>query len=458
MVVFTCQHCNAALKKAVVEKHCNTVCRRNPYLTCVDCLEDFRGDEYTTHTSCVSEDQRYGDKNFVPKPVAVKQNNWMEVVQACIKRNENPKYKFIFQRLGTSSNVPRKKPKFINFLKNGLNFRDEGLAGEIFDLFQYEFMKNNKKETKPESEEKDSSAIVNESLNNSDVTESQVTKKKKDKKRNHLSESSDIINKDEINLNGVSDSVNQGKKKKSKKDKVMQQEKSENIPEEAGLNALDSKAEKDKKKKKKSNVDKENFKENQIEQETDVSNVEEQDKTISTTDQQEKLSKKELKKLKKKQKYEAELKEIEESTNVEEDSQNKQSETQEEAPEKGKSKKHKKRKATLSESEQDGVKKQKVENKIPEENGVEHDSEITAEEPNIKAKFSWEEVIKEILQKSSENELSLKRLSKKVLAEYQAIKGDRETFEQLMSKFNKKINKIPGVRILKDKAKLLVEE
>lgn len=54
--------------------------------------------------------------------------------------------------------------------------------------------------------------------------------------------------------------------------------------------------------------------------------------------------------------------------------------------------------------------------------------------------------------------MSLKKISKKVLAEYQAVKGDRESYEELISKFNKKINKTVGVRVLKDKAKLLPED
>lgn len=73
----------------------------------------FRGDEYKSHTVCVSEDQRYGGKDFVAKPVAVKQNSWIEVIKACIEKNQNPKYISIFNRLANNTNLPRKKQKFI---------------------------------------------------------------------------------------------------------------------------------------------------------------------------------------------------------------------------------------------------------------------------------------------------------------------------------------------------------
>lgn len=42
MVFFTCNKCGESLKKKDVEKHCNTRCRGPPFLTCVDCLKDFR--------------------------------------------------------------------------------------------------------------------------------------------------------------------------------------------------------------------------------------------------------------------------------------------------------------------------------------------------------------------------------------------------------------------------------
>lgn len=60
-----------------------------------------------------------------------------------------------------------------------------------------------------------------------------------------------------------------------------------------------------------------------------------------------------------------------------------------------------------------------------------------------------------VLESQTEKELSLKKLGKKVVNEYQAVKPDHRTYEDLMAKFNKKVNKIKGVRVLKDRAKLI---
>lgn len=69
--------------------------------------------------------------------------------------------------------------------------------------------------------------------------------------------------------------------------------------------------------------------------------------------------------------------------------------------------------------------------------------------------FDWAEVIVKVLQGRADNELSLKQLGKKVVNEYQAVKSDHHTYEQLLAKFNKKVKKTAGVRVLKDKAKLI---
>lgn len=73
--------------------------------------------------------------------------------------------------------------------------------------------------------------------------------------------------------------------------------------------------------------------------------------------------------------------------------------------------------------------------------------------------FRWSDIIIEVLQSRTDRELSLKRLCKKVLAEYQAVKGDEvhESYEKLAAKFYKKVNKTIGVKVIKDKAKLMTQ-
>ncbi|XP_031624056.1 cell growth-regulating nucleolar protein [Contarinia nasturtii] len=129
MVFFTCNHCGESLKKAAVEKHYSfKSCRNAPiFLTCVDCLKDFREKEYVAHTKCLTEAERYSAKGFVAKPEknkgAQKQEIWTECIQELAERpNFDRTTKNVLERIATQSNVPRKKPKFINFLKSSMRY------------------------------------------------------------------------------------------------------------------------------------------------------------------------------------------------------------------------------------------------------------------------------------------------------------------------------------------------
>lgn len=52
--------------------------------------------------------------------------------------------------------------------------------------------------------------------------------------------------------------------------------------------------------------------------------------------------------------------------------------------------------------------------------------------------------------------MSLKKLRKKVLNEYEVILGGPSIpFEQLLGIFNKKINSTVGVKVIKDRAQLI---
>ncbi len=58
MVFFVCNGCNESLKKNQVDRHASR-CRDCWAVTCVDCSVTFPGNEYASHTSCVSEAQKY---------------------------------------------------------------------------------------------------------------------------------------------------------------------------------------------------------------------------------------------------------------------------------------------------------------------------------------------------------------------------------------------------------------
>uniref|UniRef100_A0A096M6D8 Ly1 antibody reactive n=1 Tax=Poecilia formosa TaxID=48698 RepID=A0A096M6D8_POEFO len=72
-------------------------------------------------------------------------------------------------------------------------------------------------------------------------------------------------------------------------------------------------------------------------------------------------------------------------------------------------------------------------------------------------KFNWKGNIKAVLRESPDQELSVKRLRKKVLAAYYSFAGDInfKTEDELLALFNKKITKNPKFRVLKDRVKLL---
>ncbi|XP_043978737.1 cell growth-regulating nucleolar protein [Gambusia affinis] len=129
-----------------------------------------------------------------------------------------------------------------------------------------------------------------------------------------------------------------------------------------------------------------------------------------------------------------------------------------EEPEKGQTGKQKK---------EDRKRKQKGD-EDQTENGVEEDSkktkiddaaesEETEDQATSHGKFNWKGNIKAVLRESPDQELSVKRLRKKVLAAYYSFAGDInfKTEDELLALFNKKITKNPKFRVLKDRVKLL---
>lgn len=128
MVFFTCNHCGESLKKNAVEKHyaqkkCRTL---GISVGCVDCLKDFHEQEYVSHIKCISEDEKYSAKGFVAKPDknkgAQKQALWTDIIKDVLlkKPTLDVQTKQILQRISDQANVPRKKPKFINFIRNSM--------------------------------------------------------------------------------------------------------------------------------------------------------------------------------------------------------------------------------------------------------------------------------------------------------------------------------------------------
>ncbi|KAJ7329584.1 hypothetical protein JRQ81_015758 [Phrynocephalus forsythii] len=100
--------------------------------------------------------------------------------------------------------------------------------------------------------------------------------------------------------------------------------------------------------------------------------------------------------------------------------------------------------------------KKKCGSSIMQKNPKHSETEETAEEHGDNYKFSWKGTIKAILKQAPDNEISVKKLRKKVLAQYYATAGDHhKSEEEILALLNKKISNNPKFRVLKEKVKLL---
>ncbi|KAF2280876.1 uncharacterized protein EI97DRAFT_389005 [Westerdykella ornata] len=74
MVSFSCENCGDVLTKKKLDPHRNQ-CYGASY-TCLDCMVHFQGTSYRSHTSCISEDQKYQGKLYKEKkPKGQQQKN-----------------------------------------------------------------------------------------------------------------------------------------------------------------------------------------------------------------------------------------------------------------------------------------------------------------------------------------------------------------------------------------------
>jgi len=155
MVVFTCGTCNEALKKQKVGPHWQRC--RNDYVTCIDCNQDFYGDDYDQHVKCVTEAERYGGENFNKNADASKidkgqkkQDSWTEQFQECLQQKGSltPLALKTIDFIKDYTNIPRKRPKFINFIKNTCKWSNQKAIEEIWEMLE----KNKKKCSQPGNE------------------------------------------------------------------------------------------------------------------------------------------------------------------------------------------------------------------------------------------------------------------------------------------------------------------
>ncbi|GMT18744.1 hypothetical protein PFISCL1PPCAC_10041, partial [Pristionchus fissidentatus] len=146
MVFFSCDHCNESLKKNQVEKH-SYHCRSESY-SCIDCQQHFDRYSYAKHLKCISEDQKYGGKNFVAKENKgeTKQNVWVDQVDRAIEAVKDRQLKELLERIQGFANIPRKEAKFINFLVNSIKIRNRDLCSKAWAAIAEEAAKIKKEE------------------------------------------------------------------------------------------------------------------------------------------------------------------------------------------------------------------------------------------------------------------------------------------------------------------------
>ena len=168
MVSFVCNACQETVKKNKVDAH-SWRCRNCWVLTCIDCGVDFEGEAYKAHTSCISEAEKYQGKLYrgpktgagaalsAGKGGSKKQDpqvKWTAAIHIASAQAENGSMacsagaasalqKFIERG---DTNVPRKRKKFGNFVKNTLHVRDDAIIDEAFEVVMKVFKDDGAKE------------------------------------------------------------------------------------------------------------------------------------------------------------------------------------------------------------------------------------------------------------------------------------------------------------------------
>ncbi|XP_048460468.1 cell growth-regulating nucleolar protein [Rhincodon typus] len=290
--------------------------------------------------------------------------------------NVSPKVREILEQMNSYDNIPRKKIKFQNWMKNSLQIYNEALQGQVWDVFAAALCKDKNKE-QPMQNDTPNGVAPAESV---EVDQNQAPVVKSEDRE------------------GDKQDAKEKRQKKSKKGKKL-------------LNSEECK--------------------NSLKHELD-SKTKEQNKTL-------KEKKKKLKKLRKK-----------DGAHIVEENGNQAEACEQEGSENALgSKKGKKRKQKTSSEGEPNSKREKVE--IPEAEEMEEDNEVK------QGKFNWKRTIKIVLQQSPEQEISIKKLRKKVLSQYYAESGDSnyKSEVELLAIFYKKISSNPKFKVLKDKVKLV---
>ncbi|CAI9577624.1 unnamed protein product [Staurois parvus] len=261
-----------------------------------------------------------------------------------------PNLKNILNQISTYDNIPRKKSKFQNWMKNSLKIHNQALQEQVWEIFS-EATSTTKEAASKETPKAAHTAAPEETSQSSETMEEMKKKSKRERKEE--------------------------RKKKNKKEK----------------------------------------KELNSEEHTEY----------------------ETKKKSKKRKMEEEIQESDDEDRAE------------------KKKKKKKKHENDEEVEESRTQKRKPE-ESQEQEDVENDEEEENDEDNSanKGKFNWKGTITALLKQAPDNELPIKKLRKKVVAQYYIVSSaQHKSEEDVFATFNKKIHRNPKFRVLKERVKLI---
>lgn len=129
MVSFSCEVCNDTVLKKKLDAHK----QRCPgaVFTCIDCSVTFQGTDYRTHTSCISEAQKYEKGLYRGKKVPVKQENALDTKES--KESKDVKPEKIVSKSDQSEKLKVKKEKKA---KKETKDKERGLSKRL-NLFKY---------------------------------------------------------------------------------------------------------------------------------------------------------------------------------------------------------------------------------------------------------------------------------------------------------------------------------
>nr|CAD7428175.1 unnamed protein product [Timema monikensis] len=358
------------------------------------------GETFVQHRQCISEAEKYSAKGtkHLENKGRVKQQEWIDTLNGVLAKKTNllPEEKQLLQAIAKHENVPRKKKKFQNFIQNNnfIRFTPKTLD-RVWELLEKEF--KHVMETKtPAGNANNTSKTENQDKStdsDKEVHENLSKKARKDKKKKEIrKERKAIINnmKDEGNLKEIGS-------KPLTFTKVAQDDEHENLPKK-GMKEL----------KKNSESKVKNFKgKNQLNVNITEVGRKKRGGTKGAKDQNRDVV-------------------ILQNGSKKND------------------KKKRQHADNIDKAEEPTLKKIK-------QNGTAVKSESSAGKGG---KFNWEDTIVKVLQSSKDKSLLVKRLKKRVLAEFSATNGGTHSKDALV-KFNKKITKIPSVKVIKDVAKLM---